>query len=225
MAHRHLLLPVCAILAGCAGGGVSASDADRVLPPDERPLARTLVYECNDYDFTARLGPGEMALWLPDRYVILSQVRSASGAKYQEGDIEFWSKGDDAMLTVGEQQYLNCALAPQRVPWEDARRRGVDFRAAGNEPGWSLEIQGGRHLLFVGDYGMQRVSAPDPGVQQDGGVRSWHAVTASADLQVDVVDQPCADTMADEEYPSQVTVILNGEVFRGCGRDLDYPWE
>lgn len=224
--HNFLVLVlVSLLLAGCAGSGVRAAEPSPAMLPDERPLAKTLVYDCNGFEFTGRLGPGEMALWLPDRYVVLSQVRSASGSKYQEGDIEFWSKGDEAMLTIGTEQYFNCVLVPHRVPWEDARRRGVNFRAVGNEPGWTLEIQQGRHLLFVADYGMRRVAAPDPGEQVRDGTRSWHAVTDSADLRVEVLQETCADTMSGEEFPSRVTATLDGVVLRGCGRDLDYPWE
>lgn len=223
----YLFFPlfISMILTGCAGGDVKAAEPVANFHSDERPLAKTMVYDCNGYDFTARLGPGEMAVWLPDRYVILSQVRSASGTKYVEGDIEFWSKGDDAILNVGDQQHLNCALVPGRVPWEDARRRGVEFRAVGNEPGWSLEIQKERHLLFLGDYGMRRVATPNPGVQLQGNIRRYHAVTESADLQVEIAEEPCSDTMSGEVFPNQVMVTLDNDIFYGCGRDLDYPWE
>ena len=221
-----LSLALVGLLTGCTGGGgARAAEPISDFHPDQRPLAKTMVYDCNGYDFIARLGPGEMAVWLPDRYVILSQVRSASGTKYVEGDIEFWSKGDEAVLNVGSQQHLNCALVPWRVPWEDARRRGVEFRAVGNEPGWTLEIKKDRHLLFLGDYGMRRVATPNPGMQSPGGVRSYHAVTESADLQVEIIEEPCFDTMSAEPFPGQVTVTLDGDIFYGCGRDLDYPWE
>jgi putative lipoprotein len=225
VAHKFIVFFIYALLVGCAGDGVRAANTDPAFRPDERPLAKTLVYDCNGFEFTARLGPGEMALWLPDRYVVLSQVRSASGTKYHEGDIEFWSKGEEALLMVGDRQYLNCTLVPHRVPWEDARRRGVDFRGVGNEPGWILEIQQGRHLLFIGDYGMRRVAAPDPGAQVEGLARSWHAITESAELQVEVVEEPCVDTMSGEAFPSRVTVTLDADILYGCGRDLDYPWE
>jgi uncharacterized membrane protein/membrane-bound inhibitor of C-type lysozyme len=223
----YLLLPIIIsmVLMGCAGGNLKAAEPVTNFHSDERPLAKTMVYDCNGYDFIARLGPGEMAVWLPDRYVILSQVRSASGTKYVEGDIEFWSKGDEAMVTVGDQQHFNCTLVPWRVPWEDARRRGVEFRAVGNEPGWSLEIQGEKHLLFLGDYGMQRVALPNPGVQTQGNVRRYHAITESVELQLEIVQQSCFDSMSGEPFPNQVTVTLDGDIFYGCGRDLDYPWE
>ena len=227
MEHRliALSLALVCLLTGCAGGGARAAEPVSDFHPDQRPLAKTMVYDCNGYDFIARLGPGEMAVWLPDRYVILSQVRSASGTKYVEGDIEFWSKGDEAILNVGDQQHFNCTLVPWRVPWEDARRRGVQFRAVGNEPGWSLEIQVDKHLLFLGDYGMRRIITPNPSVQLQGNVRRYHAVTESTDLQVEIIEEPCFDTMSAEPFPSRVTVTLNTDIFYGCGRDLDYPWE
>ena len=222
-----IVLPlfVCAALLGCASGNSRSQGGGGDFKPDPRPLATTMVYECNGYQFTARLGPGEMAVWLPDRYIVLSQVRSDSGILYQEGDVEFWQQGEEAVFTVGRQQFMNCAQNFRAVPWEDARRRGVDFRAVGNEPGWDLEIQDGRHLMMVSDYGMKRVITPDPGVSREDGTRVYHAVTESADLRVEIVEETCFDTMVDESYPSQVTVTLNGEVLRGCGRDLDYPWE
>jgi putative lipoprotein len=225
MTYRHVLLLICAALAACAGGGERPGDQAAGFQPDKRPLARTMVYECAGYEFIARLGPGEMAVWLPDRYLVLSQVRSASGTRYQEGDVEFWSSGDEAMLTVAGQAYRYCALAPHRAPWEDARRRGVDFRAVGNEPAWSLEIRNGDHLLFDGGSGMRRVASPDPGQQLNGQIRTWHAVTESADLQVEVEDNVCTDSMSGQKLPSKVTVTLDGHVYSGCGRGLDYPWE
>ncbi|MEM8560753.1 MAG: MliC family protein, partial [Pseudomonadota bacterium] len=189
------------------------------------PLAETLVYDCNGYEFTARLGPGEMALWLPDRYVVLPLARSASGTKYVEGDIEFWSKGNEAMLTDGAEQHFNCALKPERVPWEDARRRGVSFRASGNEPGWYLEVREGKHLLFASDYGMQRVAAPDPGVSVSDNSRRYSATTESSQLEVEIINEACVDSMSGEEFSHQVSVMVNDAVYRGCGRELDYPWQ
>jgi membrane-bound inhibitor of C-type lysozyme/uncharacterized membrane protein len=221
------LLLLSTSLAACGGNEVrdSAPTGASASLKDQLPPSTTLVYDCNGFEFVARLGPGEMALWLPERYLVLSQVRSGSGSKYQEGDIVFWSKGDEAMLSVGNQRYEGCRLRPERAPWEDARRRGVDFRAVGNEPGWYLEIQRDRQLLFVGDYGGLRLLMPDPGEEVDGPTRSYHAVTAEHELRVEIVDGPCADTMSGESFPSQVLVQVGGRTLSGCGRRLDYPWE
>jgi uncharacterized membrane protein len=226
MTWRYAIL-FCLSLTACGGDDARRSQsADGAGPrPDELPLAATLVYACNGYEFIARLGPGKIALWLEDRYVDLSQVPSASGTLYEKGDVSFWSKGNEAMLTVAEQIYQNCHLVPERVPWEDARRRGVDFRAVGNEPGWYLEIQSGRQLLLVGDYGSQRVMVPDAGEERVGPARVYHGAAGVYDLRVEIVDEPCADTMSGETFPSRVEVTLNSTAYHGCGQTLDYPWE
>jgi putative lipoprotein len=215
------------MLAACGGQEVRSTQAPPVTDwnSDPRPVGKTLVYECADYEFVARLGPGEMAVWLADRYLVLSQVRAASGVKFQEGDTEFWMKGEEASLLLDGQRFTGCQLNHARAPWEDARRRGVDFRAVGNEPGWQLEIQSGRQLLFVGDYGMQRLLLADPGVQRIGGRRVYHAVEQGGDLRVEITDQTCHDSMQGEAFPAAVLLHLNGVEYRGCGRDLDHPWE
>lgn len=226
MKRRYALL-LCLLLTACGGDGARRSQsADGAANlSEDQPLATTLVYECNGYEFIARRGAGEMALWLEDSYVVLPQVGSDSGTVYEEGDVSFWSKDDEAMLTLAGQDYQNCHLNPQRVPWEDARRRGVDFRGIGNEPGWSLEIQSGRQLIFVGDYGAQRIMVPAGVVESVGSARVYHGASGEHDVRVEIVDQACTDTMSGDVFPSDVTVTLNSTTYQGCGTDLDYPWE
>jgi membrane-bound inhibitor of C-type lysozyme/uncharacterized membrane protein len=211
---------LCVSVVAAAGGPGSEPLVGGDFLPDKRPLATTLVYDCNGYEFVTRLGPGEMALWLPDRYLVLSQVRSASGTRYQEGEVTFWSKGDEAMLFVDGLQHRDCRLLPRRAPWEDARLRGVDFRAVGNEPGWLLEIRRGRDLLYVGDYGSQRVVTPYPEEQRDGDSRRYHAVTEANELIVEITATPCFDTMSGEGFQAAVNLTVNGRTLRGCGRQL-----
>ncbi len=222
MSLRNLLL-LFGLLAACSSGAEREEPAPFL--PDQRPLAQTLVYECLGYEFVARVGPGEMAVWLEDEYLVLSQVRSASGVKYEEGDVIFWTKGEDATLFLRGQRYGECQLNPARAPWEDARRRGVDFRSVGNEPGWVLEIQDDKQLLFVGDYGMNRIMIPDPGAQAVDGGRVYHAVTEANELIVAIDGQECRDSMSGETFPRSVTVTVNGKMLSGCGMDLDNPWE
>lgn len=214
-------LLLAASLSVVAGGDGPAPAATENLHRDQRLQPRTMVYDCNGFEFVTRLGPGEMALWWQHRYLVLSQVRSASGSKYQEGDVLFWSKGDEAMLQVGDVEYLGCRLRPERGPWADARRRGVDFRAVGNEPGWYLEIQHGRQLLYVGNYGEQRMMMPDPGAQVAGENRSYRARTEADELAVEISSTPCFDSMSGEAFPTAVTVTVNGSQLHGCGRDLE----
>ena len=72
----------------------------------------------------------------------------------------FWSKGDEAMLEVGKKRHVHCKNNRAEAIWEDAKLRGVDFRAVGNEPGWHLELTAGEKVVFVGDYGTTRQEFP-----------------------------------------------------------------
>ncbi len=182
---------------------------------------RTLVYECAGFDVVVRQGSGEVTLYLPERTVVAPQVEAASGAKYADGDVVFWSTGDEATLDVGGRSFGACRLAPERAPWEDARLRGVTFRAVGNEPGWFVEIDPQR-VVFTGDYGETVVTSPafEPRVDASTGRTTYHAVTTAHDLEIVVDDRPCTDDMSGQEHPTTVVVRLNGKMFRGCGRQL-----
>ena len=223
MLNRPTLLCAALLLSACAGADAPDSTAD--FRPDPRPIGKTMVYDCGGYRFIARLGPGEMAVWFEDQYVILSQVRSGSGSKYQEGEIVFWLKGQEAMLDKGGQSYRGCRQLPGLAPLADAYRRGVDFRATGNEPGWHLEITAGRQIQFVGDYGELRLSVPDPGEVREGSSRIYHAVTEAHDLHVEITEELCMDTMADASYPNRVSVLLDGSAYRGCGQPVLPVWD
>jgi len=183
---------------------------------------RTLVFECDGLDFVVRQDAREVELYLPNRTVVAPQVPAASGAKYQEGDVTFWSKGDEASLEIGDRTWNGCRLVPQRAPWEDARLRGVMFRAVGNEPGWYLEIEPGSEMRFVGDYGSTTVSTPlpEPALDAANGRTTWHAVTEANDLEVVFETRRCVDDMSGEEFEATVTLRLNGASYRGCGRQL-----
>lgn len=186
------------------------------------PERQTLVYQCDGLDFAVRQGPGAVEVHLPDRMLVLPQVRAASGAKYQDGDVTFWSNGDEALLELGAERYAGCRLNRARAPWEDARLRGVRFRAVGNEPGWHLEIEPGRQIALVTDYGANRIFTPVPTPATDAaaGRTTYHATTEAHDLRVTIDDTPCQDSMSGAQFPSGVTVVLDGRRYVGCGRAL-----
>lgn len=187
------------------------------------PAGRTLVYGCPDGpDVVVRMGAGEIGLFLPDRQAVLSQVPSASGAKYQEGDLVFWSKGDEALLEVAGARIPGCRLDPARAPWEDARLRRAAFRAVGNEPGWHLEIRPDAGIAFVGDYGETevRTPAPAPEIDPQAGERLYRAATEAHELRVTIREERCQDDMSGEAFPHRVVVVLDGREHRGCGREL-----
>ena len=206
-------LALAVALAGCA-------DAPEKPPKTPQQTGQTLVYECgSDFEFVVRTGPGEVALYLPNDYRVLGQERSASGAKYTDADVTYWSKGDTALLDLGGRRYVDCQLNRERGPWEEARRRGVDFRAVGQEPGWVLEIQQDRNLLLVSDYGSRRLLAPTPEPELLDDVERYSLEERA--LVVDIVTGHCSDTMSGASYTHRVTIRLDGRRLSGCGLSLE----
>ena len=106
--------------------------------------------------------------------------------------------------------------------WEGAKLRGVDFRAVGNEPGWSLEILSGDRITFVTDYGQTRVSTPlpEPRVEPQAARITYRAQTGAHALTLVIEPGPCHDSMSGEALGSRATVVLDAREHRGCGRAL-----
>jgi putative lipoprotein len=211
---RNTAAPVLLVAALTACG--SQSPEESMIP---QATGETLVYECGEYEFVVRTGPGEVALYLPDDYRVLGQVRSGSGSKYTDTEITYWSKGDSASLDLGARRYVDCALNRERGPWEEARRRGVHFRAVGQEPGWQLEIQQDRNLLLVVDYGSRKVLIPTPEPELSDGLERYRAEEAG--IMIDIETATCFDTMSGARYTHRVRVSLEGREYRGCGLSLE----
>lgn len=113
------------------------------------------------------------------------------------------------------------ALAPwDGVFFELARDR--DFRAAGQEPFWRLEIRKGKEIRFT-SVGKADAVTPTPRPETDAatGIRVYHAVTEANDLRVVIEPAPCTDVMSGKAFEATVTVTLNGQGYHGCGGALD----
>ena len=187
-------------------------------------VGRTFVYDCDgDLSFTVRTGPAEVALWAPaslgGAYQVLSLARAASGARYEEGDTAFWSKGDLATFELAGQRYVDCRSNPRQVPWADAARRGATFRALGNEPAWYVEIFPER-LAIVTELGTNRAELPHGGPVVDGGRTTYRAAADGRAATVVVERRACADTMSGEGFEAAATVTFENRTLTGCGRFL-----
>ena len=73
-----------------------------------------ILFTCTD-GLTASvrfLGPETIELTLNGEDYQLQQERSASGARYVGPEAEFWNKGQESMLRIGELRYT-CATAEE----------------------------------------------------------------------------------------------------------------
>ena len=205
-------------------------DAVAAAAGDSRPAAagaaesRTFVFDCDrDLSFVVRVGPGEMGFWAPKslggKYLVLSLTRSASGARYQEGDTVFWNKGNLATIEYAGQRYVDCKSNPSKAPWADAARRGATFRAFGNEPAWSLEVFADR-LAVITDLGARRSELRYSVPAVDGAKITYRANGDGHDVVAVVERTVCADSMSGESFEAAATLMLDRKTLRGCGRFL-----
>jgi membrane-bound inhibitor of C-type lysozyme len=221
---RRLLMSVAylAAISGC-----SQTYNDQAADTDDKAASgtsiKTFVYECpDDYSFVARTEDSKVWLFLPGKTIDLPRVTSASGAKYTDGDILFWSKGSEAMLEAGNGRHTGCRNNPARAIWEHAKLNGADFRATGNEPGWYLEISNKRDILLVTDYGQTTYQFTSATLQAEPHAESavYHARNERDIVEIVVTARPCRDTMSGTAYPSTVSVIVNDKRLAGCGKPL-----
>ena len=200
------------------------SSADSDVPPPEGVL-RAYVWNCDGgltLDMKNLYRENAITLDMPEGPRKLPQVVSASGAKYSDGSLTFWTKGDTATLERQGSAPVQCREARYESLLADARERGVRFRGRGNEPGWTVEIGPGTRLEFVTDYGQERhaFDAASESGSETAGARVFRAEHGSQRIKVSVTTEACTDDMSDERFAQQMIVEFGGRSYRGCATAL-----
>jgi heat shock protein HslJ len=137
-----------------------------------------------------------------------------------------WSKGEDASLEAGGTSHTGCRGRAAGDPWEEAALMGIEFRAVGQEPGWTLDLAEGRWIRYVGDYGATRVYTTSPPQVRGApeGTVAYDAEPEGRALRVEIRQTPCRDVMSGQSFTHAVTVRLDGRSVQGCGR-MTHPGE
>ena len=206
-----------AVLAACSQPPVS--DGERPGAPGTRPVQTPIVarFQCDGAMVTTTFYGDRVTLEMPNRNLTLPHVVAASGARYSDGISTFWNKGNEAMLEL-DGRSRSCRIV--RDPWQEARDRGIDFRAVGQEPGWYLEITDGKSIRLVYDYAEREAVTPAPAPVSRGGSTTYDVTTDAHRLRVVIEERSCTDAMSGEAFPRAVTVEIDGRSLRGCGRPL-----
>ena len=187
-------------------------------------VLRAYVWRCDDgrtYKIRNLWRERAVAIDLHDGTHKLAQERSASGARYADSSVTFFTKGGEATLDTPGASKVQCHEQRAQSLAEDARMRGVLYRGLGNEPGWTLEIGPGSTLVWVTGYGQERheiANALATGDVQSGLV--YAGMDATGEINVTVRSSPCQDDMSGDGFDLQVTVRSGGRDYRGCGSRL-----
>ena len=220
-----LLLPVsCAPTAERSGAGpeIKAGQNAPLAAYTPSALSRIYAFTCADgFSFTASIEKTNARLFLADRSVFLPHRPSLSGGRYSSDGTDLLFAGSEARLELDGRVHRDCKNNRGRAIWERARLSGADFRAVGNEPGWTLEIYRGDKILLVADTGSTRSVFPFTAPKTGAGGSIRYVTTADGRaLEVLVDRRPCADTMSGERFDHAVTVFFQDRTLSGCGRRL-----
>jgi heat shock protein HslJ len=105
---------------------------------------------------------------------------------------------------------------------QDARARGVDFRAVGQEPGWLVELKEDEQITAVLDYGGTSLILPTPsGAAAEDGTVIYDTSTDTDHLLLTIREKVCIDTMSGQTHSSTVQLLVNEKSYQGCGDWLD----
>lgn len=214
------------ILIVTIAGMIFSCSEDKEDEETEKPvpdaLTKTFVFECDSaFSFTAQLVNATATIILPEKTYELKQIEAASGAKYSDGEITFWTKGEEAFLELEDTTYRKCVNNGVAAVWEKAKLSGVDFRASGFEPGWHLEIEDDGKTLFVTNYGNERYEfvTPKPEVNKETGEIIYRFSKRYIELTATIKDEECTDPKGDT-YNLTVYMEFEGKNLRGCGKNL-----
>lgn len=210
-----------------AAAATTAANADPPLPgardevPPPQGVLRAYVWDC-DGGLRLRMKnlyrEDAVTLELHEGPRKLPHVLAASGAKYSDGSLTFWTKGSTAILERAGGATVSCRELRAESLIADARERGVRYRGAGNEPGWVIEIGPGSHLLYAGDYGQDRREFDDV-TERDGGtagVLTFDAGAGPQRIAVTVTPTACNDDMSGAEFEFRMDVEVADQRLRGC---------
>lgn len=207
----------------------SVNPADKPSVPAEKqptppaPTASVTRWRCGEILVTANYHDEKADLSFSGRNLRLPIARSGSGARYADDQgNELWSKGQEAMLTLAGQEKRDCAVTQKTSPWDDAKARGIVFRAIGQEPGWWVEIGSGDSpsLHAELDYGQRKID-----IAHTQGISSTPGFGGKTSDGIDVVLrtklEPCSDAMSGEPFEASAELTVAGKVYQGCGAYLN----
>lgn len=236
MRHLLTLSLVALLVSGCAATSAptsphdkSASDAMEtapLLPSAFFPgsAARFEGWRCEpaSQHLVTAFNDETLRLWSLHGAWRLPQAVVASGARYQEGDISFWQRGEKAQVETPRGQ-LQCERAISREALTREDHPGVMLFGRGNEPGWSVALSSTTPTLtLTTDYGEQTQTLPYmvSVMDNDAGRVVLENANAGRFFRLRVEAGACFDSMSGKPFPARVTLSLDGEQYSGCGQGI-----
>lgn len=186
--------------------------------PQAAPRPPGVPFQCGEREVVALYSEGGLELSVEGQTHRLDRALSASGARYTgemaDGqEIEFWSKGRNAHLSLGAETEIACAQAD----FTETELPG-QYEARGYGPGWTLRIGTDRLDLVrfgTGTSQIARISLPERQLLADG--YRYEGRLGDGDLRVTINPGTCLDDRTATPLPDRVQVEVEGQTLQGCG--------
>ncbi|MGV0911511.1 META domain-containing protein [Martelella sp. FOR1707] len=190
--------------------GNNDADIGGVMLTAFTPAAFGSTFMCGDIRLQLGFQGEEAVVETDERIYHLAPAISADGAKYQseDGRNVFWSKGDDALVTLDGEDLPDCFMMPAEAE--------NSWSAQGNEPGWRAVIAGDRFMLDM-NYGDDRLDLRLPEPQVVDGAHRYDFDQYA--LAFSVRAEMCQDDMSGRLFPQSVELETATGTLKGCGGD------
>lgn len=219
--------PAAAVLllaVGCArqdGDGGQSAERDAPEPAPSAPGVMVSVFDCADGERVVTRGrEGErLVLHRAGESWEMEATDDAEGTYASDAGAAWKRDGAEAQWAGPESDPVRCGESPGAIVWEEARLRGVDYRAEAGDQSWELELTGDalrfRHRSRDDVLQLEDVSWDDDGIHLRGG-------DSEADVVLERLELPCdhGDGVGSLE---QVRITVEGRPLQGCGGFLDDP--
>jgi D-alanyl-D-alanine dipeptidase len=185
-----------------------------------------LHYWANPQDSTSGctamdpLNMKEIVYWLDEKkQPVLVQLPKAIYEKYQ---IQ-WELPN--LTLIDRNNSMNEILkknSDQNSKSFDRPRTGK-FRASGNEPGWVLDIEFPGDIQLQTNYGRDTLhfKTTEPIEDSNTGETIFQIKEGKPQVTIVIKKEPCTDTMSGENFEHRVSIQMDGEMWRGCGKYLN----
>jgi SAM-dependent methyltransferase/uncharacterized membrane protein len=195
----------------------------------------TRAWDCTNsgYVVTSHASNSD-GLWifLPGETLLLNAEATGQGSPYSNGKVIIRYEDRLAVLSIDGTDD-SCTQNRRASILEDAKLRGMDFWATGNEPPWILEIGPEKIRLKTGyESTLTEFLPATPDIDNAESRTTYSVRSENTRLKIEIYGENCSDSMSGEHFESSVNISLSHynpqeniaevipEILRGCGKAL-----